>query len=87
MRPPQGCQAVRAGATQSNGNQSNVACWFQQLQGVGPWVLEPQSDRCFPSCLVEATGCLLPSYCPYLGSQVGRYLGYRTSSSGAVWFV
>lgn len=32
MRP----RAVRAGATQSNGNQSNVACWFQQLQGVGP---------------------------------------------------
>lgn len=28
-------RAVRAGATQSNGNQSNVACWFQQLQGVG----------------------------------------------------
>lgn len=58
MRP----RAVRAGATQSNGNQSNVACWFQQLQGVGPGLLEPQSDRCFPSCLFERG--VLPSFCP-----------------------
>lgn len=31
---------------------SNVACWFQQLQSVGPGgdleKLEPQSDRCIP---------------------------------------
>lgn len=72
MRP----RAVRAGATQSNGNQSNVACWFQQLQGVGPgcWSLKvtgafPRaSSRCVaelvaPTSLVCCVGGLVRLKC------------------------